>query len=82
MYKPFPYRLLLQFRDSGVVVSKCNYDSYDDLEIDSKLLTFHYSDGPNLKKTSPSLGRNHVHLTVRLGFVTQHLWLGNFGKCN
>ena len=28
------------------------------------------------------LGRNHVHLTVRLGFVTQHLWLGDFGKCN
>ena len=28
------------------------------------------------------LGCNHVHLTVRLGFVTQHLWLGNFGKCN
>ena len=27
-------------------------------------------------------GRNHVHLTVRLGFVTQHLWLGHFGKCN
>ena len=26
-------------------------------------------------------GRNHIHLTVRLGFVTQHLWfkeiLGN-----
>ena len=28
------------------------------------------------------LGRNHIHLTVRLGFVTQHLWLGDFGKCN
>ena len=31
------------------------------------------------------LGRNHVHLvhlTVKLGFVTQHLWLGDFGKCN
>ena len=28
------------------------------------------------------LGRNHVHLTVRLGFITQHLWLGDFGKCN
>ena len=28
------------------------------------------------------LGRNHVHLTVRFGFVTQHLWLGDFGKCN
>ena len=28
------------------------------------------------------MGRNHVHLTVRLGFVTQHLWLGNVGKCN
>ena len=28
------------------------------------------------------MGRNHVHLTVRLGFVTQHLWLGDFGKCN
>ena len=28
------------------------------------------------------LGHNHVHLTVRLGFVIQHLWLGNFGKCN
>ena len=27
-------------------------------------------------------GRNHVHLTVRLGFITQHLWLGDFGKCN
>ena len=27
-------------------------------------------------------GRNHVHLTARLGFVTQHLWLGDFGKCN
>ena len=27
------------------------------------------------------IGRNHVHLTVRLGFVTQYLWLGNFGKC-
>ena len=27
-------------------------------------------------------GRNHVHLTIRLGFVTQYLWLGNFGKCN
>ena len=29
-----------------------------------------------------NLGRNHVHLTVRLGFVTHHLWLGNFAKCN
>ena len=28
------------------------------------------------------IGSNHVHLTVRLGFVTQHLWLGNFGKYN
>ena len=28
------------------------------------------------------LGCNHVHLTVRLGFVTEHLWLGDFGKCN
>ena len=28
------------------------------------------------------LGRNHVHLTIRLGFVTQHPWLGDFGKCN
>ena len=28
------------------------------------------------------LGRNHIHLTVRLGFVTQHHWLGDFGKCN
>ena len=28
------------------------------------------------------LGCNHVHLTERLGFVTQHLWLGDFGKCN
>ena len=28
------------------------------------------------------IGRNHVHLTVGLGFITQHLWLGNFGKCN
>ena len=28
------------------------------------------------------LGCNHVHLTVRLGFVTQHLCLGDFGKCN
>ena len=27
-------------------------------------------------------GRNHVHLTIRHGFVTQHLWLGDFGKCN
>ena len=27
-------------------------------------------------------GRNHVHLTIRLGLVTQHLWLGDFGKCN
>ena len=32
--------------------------------------------------TCPVLGRNLVHLTVRLGFVTQHLWLGNFGKRN
>ena len=27
-------------------------------------------------------GHNHIHLTVRLGFITQHLWLGDFGKCN
>ena len=26
------------------------------------------------------MGRNHVHLTVRLGFVNQHLWLGTFRK--
>ena len=34
------------------------------------------------KKLASIYRRNHVHLTVRLGFVTQHLWLGNFGKCN
>ena len=28
------------------------------------------------------IGGNHVHLTVRFGFVAQHLWLGDFGKCN
>ena len=28
------------------------------------------------------LGHNHIHLTVRLGFVTQHLWIGDFGKCS
>ena len=28
------------------------------------------------------LGRNHVHLTERFGFVSRHLWLGNFGKRN
>ena len=25
-------------------------------------------------------GRNHVHLTVRVGFITQHLWFGDFGN--
>ena len=28
------------------------------------------------------IGRNHVHLTERFGFVNRHLWLGNFGKSN
>ena len=28
----------------------------------------------------PYLGRNHVHLTVRLGFVNQHLWLEILGN--
>ena len=28
------------------------------------------------------IGRNHVHLTERFGFVNRHLWLGNFGKRN
>ena len=27
-------------------------------------------------------GHNHVHLTTGLGFVTHHLWLGDFRKCN
>ena len=37
---------------------------------------------PEGKISKKHIGRNHVHLTVRLGFVNRHLWLGNFGKRN
>ena len=41
-----------------------------------------WEEGVSKMVTFDDIGRNHVHLTVMLGFVTQHIWLGDFGKCD